>query len=140
VKLLEYLVNVPEDASDEVKYKYPYLAFQLLATENSDMINALVRDESVEALLSFFTRPINTVCAMYVQPLFRKIVKRKLKKVCQKKYIICVLFLKVLDWLKENEAIASMIKNIHIYPMVEILTDLIDAIDEQLGKRALHEV
>ena len=87
--LIGYLINdPPEDASEQVKYVYPYLVSELLGDPEEKMSNALFTPEILELFLTYVEREGK------VQHLYANYVCKTIHTLlCQRSDAVCFVLL-----------------------------------------------
>ncbi|KAK2949668.1 putative serine/threonine-protein phosphatase 6 regulatory subunit 3 [Blattamonas nauphoetae] len=125
-KLLSYIVtDAPPDASDEIRYKYPYLAAEILAYDSDIFFDILLSPDIKNILFSFLEREEN------IQPLYSHLICRILHTLIMQRTN------DVMATLKERGTIPKLIKHLNCFPFCEFLYDIIVSTEQTTNPEGL---
>lgn len=124
-KLLEYLTTEPEeDAEAKRKYKYPYVASEILCSEVLSICDAVYQQESfLDAIYSFLDKdqPINPLLASYTSRVAGALLQRKVTET--------VAYLK-----KKGNIIEKFIKHLGNSAVMDLLLKIISCEETPEGQ------
>lgn len=126
-KLLEYLTKEPEeDAETKRKFKYPYVACEILCSEVMTICDAIYQNEAyLDAIYSFLDKdlPSNSLLASYTSRVAGVLLQRKVSET--------IAYLK-----KKGNIIDQFIKHLNNSAVMDLLLKIISCEETQEGQNS----
>eukprot|EP00771_Trimastix_marina_P001732 gnl/Trimastix_PCT/2824.p1 GENE.gnl/Trimastix_PCT/2824~~gnl/Trimastix_PCT/2824.p1 ORF type:complete len:869 (+),score=281.60 gnl/Trimastix_PCT/2824:77-2683(+) len=129
LQLVDLLIGEPpEGASDIRRYKYPYVAAEVLGDDTIPVLEVLIKNFEVrDRLFSFLDgeAPLNSLLAGY----FSKVVA-----VLANKHPEAVIY------INEHGIVAKIFKHIECYPFIELAYRLFEALENIISRAQIAEM
>eukprot|EP00770_Monocercomonoides_exilis_P006557 MONOS_6522.1-p1 / transcript=MONOS_6522.1 / gene=MONOS_6522 / organism=Monocercomonoides_exilis_PA203 / gene_product=H0714H04.7 / transcript_product=H0714H04.7 / location=Mono_scaffold00206:77639-80877(-) / protein_length=873 / sequence_SO=supercontig / SO=protein_coding / is_pseudo=false len=128
LQLLHYMVDEAKNAKDDnERYKYPYLASEILAEDQASLRKALMSQQCLDLIFSFLEReePIQPLYAHHVCRVFHN--------------LLCQFGTTLIEMMDERNSVEKFVRHLECFPFCELLYDIIVIVETERDKVGLIE-